>query len=1010
MSFVRKMIAGWVLCQLLLLLVIVPLGMYLLSRVEKGHLHDRAMATDQLILAASSDLFVAQDRQGLSAVGAQIVSGPSVDFIKFIDEGGNSIATASAPDWTGDAFQINDLDEIGFVDLLVGSKTFNRSIEIIISGQSYGEVQIGHSLKSVRRQLIVGGMLILVISIGMAALVVVLSGLMGKRLKQSLITLEEGASRIATGDVGIQIDRTDQDFLSSTVDAFNTMSMRLRETYERAIDSETNLRDAVESLPDAFCVYDRDDKLLLCNSKYSRLLETSGLKARIGSKFDELVRSGVESGVFDIADADKEDWIASYLREHRQGRVSREIKMTSGRWIRVEEHQTARGHVIGFRMDITDLKEREQAFRVSEGRLRTTVEAALDCIICIDKDGCITEFNSAAERTFGYSRDEVIGKEMGPLIVPPAYRDMHDRGMQRYFETGEGPLLGKRIEVVAMHRDQTEFPCELALEASGSGDDILFVAYLRDITEQRKQSDALHSAREKAEAANKAKDEFLAMMTHEIRTPLNGVLGILGLLQDTKLDTEQHDYVRAARTSGDILLQILNDILDYSKMDAGKLELEDAPLRLQSVIEPVGQILAPRLESKKLDFRVGIAPELPECIIGDLGRIRQVLLNLVNNAVKFTEKGYISVSVKKVDTLFGEPNEGVMFEVTDTGVGISEEKHDQLFVEFNQLDASYARKFGGTGLGLAICRELVELMGGMIDFRSKIGEGSTFYFTIPLVEGDPSELDDDENAQSLVDQSRSCRVLVAEDNATNSMIVKLMLEKAGHRVDTAMDGEEAVQAVKSLPYDVVLMDVNMPEMDGFQATRLIREMPEPRCNVPIIALTALAMEGDKQRVLDSGMDGYMTKPVSRQQLLMAVQRSAGPETEVTPAPEKDESASADDGLVDHAVIRKLGEDTDPELVPELLSLYIEDTKRRLTDLSDAIARQDLDKVEHETHTMASSAAMHGAMRLFTIARQSEEMCRSGNQIEAIDLAKQVVEIAKATFDELGKVIKEQGAA
>jgi PAS domain S-box-containing protein len=1005
MSFIRKMIQGWVLCQLLVLVIVGPVAIYVLQKHEKAHLQDMANATMELVIAASRDLIVAGDLQSLEHVSKQIITGPDVDFVQFLDNDGHVLVEAGMVVNANGTSAERALSEIDYLDFLWGLETYNQTKPIIISGLPFGEVRVGHSLHSIDRQVLVGTLLIFAVSLSMAIAAIIFSVFMGRSLQSGLLTLEDGARRVATGEVGIQVALTRPGVLTSTIDAFNTMSRRLKETYERAVDSEQNLRDAIESIPDAFCVYDRNDKLLLCNSRYARLLETSGMEAIVGAKFEDLVRSGLAKGVFDVPEDEKQQWLEDYVTEHRKGNVSREIRMTSGRWIRVEEHKTERGHVIGFRLDITELKEREQAYRISEGRLRTTIEAALDCIICIDKNGYIVDFNGAAERTFGYQREEVLGSQMGPLIIPPAYRDLHERGMKRYVETGEGPLLGKRIEVVAMRRDGTEFPCELALEASGDGDDILIVGTMRDITEQRKQSDALHSARERAEAANKAKDEFLAMMTHEIRTPLNGVIGILGLLQDTVLDKEQLEYVRAARTSGDILLQILNDILDYSKMDAGKLELEEAPLRLAALIEPVAQILAPRVDAKKLDFRVDIAPNLAECIVGDIGRIRQVLLNLANNAVKFTEDGYVSISATKVDTIFGEPKAGIMFEVTDTGVGIPEEKHDQLFVEFNQLDASYARKFGGTGLGLAICRELVELMGGLIDFRSTFGEGSTFYFTIPLIVGDPSELEEETDSTIIIDQARSCRVLVAEDNATNSMIVKLMLEKAGHRVDTAMDGEEAVQAVKSLPYDVVFMDVNMPEMDGFQATRHIRELPAPRCDVPIIALTALAMEGDKKRVLDSGMDGYMTKPVSRQQLLMAVQRSAGTVLETAvDAENATDAGGSEHALVDQAVIKKLGEDTDPELVPELLSLYIDDTKRRLEKLEAAIGVNEIAAIEHETHTMASSAAMHGAMKLFGTARAAEEQCRDGDQAVALNLAKQVVEIATATFDELQNVI------
>ena len=809
-------------------------------------------------------------------------------------------------------------------------------------------------------------------------------------------------------------DRTlaEDELLRRRVDQLEA-DLRARDDEITALrEGEERFRKLLEISPDAIYVH-KDGKIVFINPAGAKLFGAVAPDEILGKRLldfihpddcpaaqERLATAGTRHGTVDI----------------EQKRLRLDGSMFLARVAATPlEWDGSRGG-LGIVRDITERKRAEAELRESEERFRQLADISFDAVVVIE-NGRFVSVNESATALFGYSEAEMLGMAAIDTVAPEA----HAETARRIRNDIEGTF-----DTAIIRGDGSVVPIEACGKAIRQHGRTLRVTAMRDIRQRKQAEQALQEAKDAAERANAAKSAFLANMSHEIRTPMNGVLGMVGLLLDSDLNDEQREHAETIEESGEALLSIINDILDFSKMESGNLDLEIVTFDLMEVLDSVGQLLAPRFLEKGIEFSTCLPRDVPASLSGDSGRLRQVLLNLVGNAVKFTERGAVSIEVACGPST--QESALLRFEVRDTGIGIPPEVRDGLFDRFSQADVSTARLFGGTGLGLAICRQLVELMGGEIGVDSEPGKGSTFWFTVRLARRSSTAslrhevlshavgkrflvVDDNQTNRRVMRKQleswgarvteaansheallslgqahaegrridiamidymmpgfdglelgkairknpefddvtlvltssaprssmaepvegsgfRGCiskpirqsdlisffadlfggadaimtrpneapavpeppepaekrpaprlRILLAEDNHVNQKLVSAMLLRAGYRVDTVANGVEAVNAVRSLPYDLVLMDVQMPELDGVGATKRIRRLSGPGAKVPIIALTANAMSGDRDRYLEAGMDDYVSKPINPAALSAAIGRLCGVEVQ-----------------------------------------------------------------------------------------------------------------------------------
>jgi PAS domain S-box-containing protein len=642
-------------------------------------------------------------------------------------------------------------------------------------------------------------------------------------------------------------------------------------------------------------------------------------------------------------------------------------------------------HALAMEAGIRARKAAEVKVLESAQSYLSAIRSMRDAFVVLNgHNGHIVEWNPAAERMFGYSREEAMGREVHHLIAPERFHAASDEGVRKFAETGQGAAIGRTLELVARHKDGHEFPIELSLSVTDTEGHCQVVGVVRDITVKKRAEEELDrhrhhleamvaertaqlaEARDKAEAATRAKAAFLANMSHEIRTPMNAILGMVHLLKRGGASPRQIGQLIQIEESSRHLLQLINDILDLSKVEAGRLTLECSPLSIEATLAQVCSMQREAVAAKGLGLEVETDAALPDWLLGDPTRLTQALLNYVNNAVKFTEHGRVVLRARRM----AETKDGVLvrIEVEDTGIGIDAATQARLFSAFEQGDTSTSRCFGGTGLGLAITRSLAELMGGSCGVVSTPGAGSTFWFTARLLRASdeavataatPPPFHDAEGEVSRT--RRGARLLLVDDEPVNQRVAREILEGAGLTVEQASDGAEAVERFAADPaFDAVLMDIQMPVLDGLAATRAIRALADGK-KVPILAMTANAFAEDRERCLETGMNDFIAKPVDPPMLFDTLLRwlppRAGP-----PAPTFAEasSKSATTPVEPPAELARLSERLGAGIAKAVKNLHgdLADYKRLLLDF---IRRQEGLITELRIALEAGDHAQAGAM-------------------------------------------------
>ncbi|MDG3005452.1 hybrid sensor histidine kinase/response regulator [Paludisphaera mucosa] len=838
---------------------------------------------------------------------------------------------------------------------------------------------------------------------------------------------------------------------------------------------------------------------------------------------------------FDITDQKEAEAILHRSREQLEG-VVRERTSELGEANRA------------LQAEIAERTRTELALRDREARLGSIVESAVDGILVIDHRGVVESFNPAAQRIFGYSSDEVLGRNI-KMLMPAPYREEHDGYLANYLETGIPKIIGIGRDVTGRRKDGGTFPMELAVSKTPTSDGIKFTGIVRDVTQRKRDESDLTEAKLAAESASKLKSEFLANMSHEIRTPMNGIIGMTELALDTDLDPIQREYLGAVKISADALLTLINDILDFSKIEAGKLDLDATDFDVREMVGEALKPMAVRASEKGLELACEIEADVPDVLVGDPGRLRQIMINLVGNAIKFTMEGEVVVKVGR-EAGSGDADLSLHISITDTGIGVPEDKQQRIFESFTQADGSTTRKFGGTGLGLAISRRLVELMGGRIWLESRPGVGTTFHFTAKLprclvashAAADASAdfrgmrtliIDDNATNRTIlervvigwgmtptlcdsgltgleamsraVDEGRPyslvlldammpevdgfevirrinadpyvvgatilmlssaaqlydavsyremglsrflikpvrpsdllaairqglggrsvprhdpstpdttpgpsanepLRILLADDNAVNQRLGARLLEKQGHAVVVAGDGRQTLELLAGGHFDMVLMDIQMPVMNGFEAAAAIRSREVLYGgHIPIIALTANAMKGDKEQCLQSGFDAYVTKPIRWPQLASAIEGLSRDRPRVDTA---GQGPSPPPSILDEAAsLERLGGDVD--LLKEIATIFIGDCPRMVDQIADAVARGDAGALKLAAHTLRGSASNFASPAVEDAASRLEKMGSLGDVVGAPEAFAELLPLVDRLASALGQLVAAGGGS
>ena len=657
------------------------------------------------------------------------------------------------------------------------------------------------------------------------------------------------------------------------------------------------------------------------------------------------------------------------------------------------------GEFAGYRgsdRDVTSWIETREAL-VSANQMADYIRRVIPSgLFTVDLHKRISSWNDMAAEITGYTLEEVVGKECTLFASTPCneHCGLLNLGVPK-------PIYGRECTIRRKDGSTRSIMKNVNLLKDVAGSIIGGIESFEDITDRKAAEETLRSAKEEenalnrqlseaieraqqmalqAEAANISKSQFLANMSHEIRTPMNGIIGFSSLLLETPLTEEQREYVETIAASGNQLLSLIGDILDFSKIEAGKMTVEQAPFNLGRILKEVIDLVSVKAREKGLEIIIDTPDQIPLEVVGDPLRFRQILTNLMGNAIKFTERGHIRIRVALQEMEGEKPS--YRFDVEDSGPGIPLDRQKAIFEKFTQADGSVTRQYGGTGLGLAITKELVELMGGKIGIKSRPGQGATFWFILPLGQGGTPE------SEIFPEQSKTpvapafwpqgLRVLLAEDQPVNQKLARKMLEQLGSRVTLAGNGREAVRRVKTDEYDLIFMDCQMPEMDGYEAVGLIRRLSPPKKNIPIIAMTAHVLEGDRNRCLAAGMDDYVGKPIRREDLAAILTKWSSKEIErnrtIEPATKMKASNPSRKVLADRVGLEE-------EDYVEMLELFFQQTDLDLKKLEEAWINGEVLQLSRAAHALKGASGNLRLMEIYEEAGRLEKLGKE-NDLEA----------------------------
>ena len=665
-------------------------------------------------------------------------------------------------------------------------------------------------------------------------------------------------------------------------------------------------------------------------------------------------------------------------------------------YARVKTHITLRKSLQRIEEQNNKLQEEEKTLHEEVKNFEAVFNATTDILIIFDFQGNIVNANPQTVKTYGYTKEELL-KIHARQLIHPDNRHLFDEFVKKIKHNNFVSFESKDVK-----KDGTSFIVEVqgsVFEYKGKPH---YLGVLRDITKRKAAEQELIEAKKASETANKAKSNFLAVMSHEIRTPMNAIIGMTDLTLNSPLNPDQKNNLNVIKESANLLLDIINDILDLSKIEAGKLKLEQIDFDLHMILDNLVRVFTPQVKSKGLSIHVERHAHLPQYIKGDQIRLKQIFFNLINNAIKFTETGGITIKAHQDASLF------FVFSVIDTGIGIPEEKHDLIFNSFNQAELSTTRQHGGTGLGLTICKKLVEMMGGEITVNSTPGKGSTFIFKIKMDIGDKNNLrpeNQEANWEQLKNVSRTLNILLAEDNIVNIKIAKEFLTKMGHKAISAMNGKEALNLLSKESFDLVLMDVEMPVMDGLEATKQIRmggAGPE-NSEVPVIAMTAHALNEFREDCLKAGMNDFVSKPVNFYKLGRIINKyfsiALDPSDKIIQ--EQDET---DSNLILNKKEALIRFDHIEEIFELVCNSFIDDTSEVMNHLHEAIINQNYEKILFHAHTLKGFCGNISANTSKDICQKIESIAKEDqNQSETLMHLYETLEIE---LDKVKKIICE----